>query len=400
LKTTLEPASVFEVFTPTSRAKRNFVPRTAVTDNLVGALQTPGKQIIVYGESGSGKSTLLQKKLDEIYEGQITTRCHATSTFDQLVASAFDQMDAFYRAEQTAGRTSKVSAQLSAEISGIKAAIESGREASDGRVDRRVVPPQLTPQRLGELLGSLGLCWVLEDFHKVPAAEKKYLAQTLKIFSDLAGEFPALKVVAVGATDTARDVVAYDNEMRNRVAEVFVPLMTDAELSAIIYGGQVLLNINLGSLRDTFVTYAMGVASVCHQLALNACLNEGVLSTQAEMFVFTHDNLEPALQRWITEASDSLKATFERALRRHKIRRFDNTRLILRALAKGPLSGLLHAEVLRHVREDEPAIRPVTSRNTCASSWTRNGAAWSWRHRMATSDLSIRCITHSPKRHY
>jgi ABC-type transport system involved in cytochrome bd biosynthesis fused ATPase/permease subunit len=54
--------SVFEVFTPTTQARVNFVERDTVNDRLVDALRTPGKQIVMYGDSGSGKSTLLQRK--------------------------------------------------------------------------------------------------------------------------------------------------------------------------------------------------------------------------------------------------------------------------------------------------------------------------------------------------
>jgi energy-coupling factor transporter ATP-binding protein EcfA2 len=350
--TSLILPTVYEVFTPTSRAKLNFVPRPAVNDHLVAALRTPGKQVIVYGETGSGKSTLLEKKLEELYEAQITTRCHAISTFDQLLLSAFDQLDAFYKAEEAAGRDSRLSAGLTAELIGIRASHEASRSSQSEVTHRRLVPPQLTPQRLGELLGALRLCWVLEDFHKVSPNEKTMLSQTLKIFSDLSGEYPALKVIAIGATDTARQVVEYDAEMRHRVAEIFVPLMDEDELSGIIHGGQVLLNVNMTALRETFVRYSMGVASVCHQLALNACLNEGVMTRSDTGFLFAYSHVEPALKRWVTESSDSLKATFERALRRHKVRKFDNTRLILRALARGPLSGLLHGEILKLIRQE------------------------------------------------
>src|SRR5688500_6621566 len=56
---------VTEVFTPHTRAQINFIPRLVddVSDTLVESLQTPGRQVVVYGESGSGKSTLLHKKL-------------------------------------------------------------------------------------------------------------------------------------------------------------------------------------------------------------------------------------------------------------------------------------------------------------------------------------------------
>ena len=48
------------------------------------------------------------------------------------------------------------------------------------------------------------------------------------------------------------------------------------------------------------------------------------------------------------------KASFDQALRRHKVRKFDNCRLILSALAYGPAEGLLHNEVLAEIRETVP----------------------------------------------
>src|SRR6201999_2025803 len=59
--------SVYQVFTPTTQARVNYVDRPEINDQFVDAVQTPGKQLIIYGESGSGKSTLLANKLEELY---------------------------------------------------------------------------------------------------------------------------------------------------------------------------------------------------------------------------------------------------------------------------------------------------------------------------------------------
>src|SRR5437899_4580431 len=104
--------SVFRVFTPTTQARVNFVPRVAVNDQLVDALRTPGKQLIVYGETGSGKSTLLLKKLEETYSGHITSRCLASTSFDQLLLDAFDQLNPYYIEQTTTTKGKAVSTSL------------------------------------------------------------------------------------------------------------------------------------------------------------------------------------------------------------------------------------------------------------------------------------------------
>ena len=350
----LDTVSVYDVFTPTTQARVNFVPRRGVNDSLVAALRTPGKQVIVYGESGSGKSTLLQRKLEELYPAQVTTRCTAGMTFEQILLNAFDQLGPYYLSGASSSSVSRSGGSLSAEFAGIKAAADASREQSDGRTWSRAIPPQLTVQRLGEFMGAAGRCWLLEDFHKVDPEQKTPLAQAMKVFSDLAAEYRDLKLIAVGATDTAREVVDYDPEMRHRIAEVLVPLMTDDELAAIVDGGSALLNVNLTALRTPFVKYSMGVAAVCHQLSLNACFNEGIFETQAVPFEFSRDQLEGVLEKWVSDSSDTVKAKFDAALRRHRVRRFDNTRLILGALAVGPLEGMLHADILAEIRKAEP----------------------------------------------
>jgi GTPase SAR1 family protein len=346
--------SIYKVFTPTTQARLNFVGRAQVNDPLVDALRTPGKQVVVYGESGSGKSTLVLKKLEELYPAHITTRCSAASTFTNILLDAFDQLDHYYVDTRTHKVGKGVGANLGGQFLTIKTAIETHVNRENSDQNKRVLPPQLTPQRLGEFIGAQNLCWVLEDFHKVPESEKTQLAQTLKIFSDLAADFPDLRIVAVGATDTAREVVQYDPEMRNRVAEIHVPLMDEAELRSIIRNGSHLLNIDSAQVSSDIVSFSSGLASVTHHLALNACIAAGVVETSTALTKLKAIDMESALERYVSESSDTLKALFDIALVRQRERRYDNTRLILGALASGPVEGMSHAAIRAHIQQSQP----------------------------------------------
>ena len=64
-----EKYGVHAVFTPTTQAKVNFVERNKeLTNTFVDAIETPGKQVVVFGESGSGKSTFVKNKLEQVGE--------------------------------------------------------------------------------------------------------------------------------------------------------------------------------------------------------------------------------------------------------------------------------------------------------------------------------------------
>jgi len=343
--------SVVDVFTPTKPARLTFVEREKLNEKLVNALKTPGKQIIVYGHSGSGKTTLLINKLHQLYENHLTTRCIAYMTFEHLILNAFDQLNAFYLSEKQFTEIKSIKASVRGEYLLLKSQVEAYTTAQAKESIKRYIPPQLTTQTLAKLLGSAKLCWVLEDFHKLPDEEKKKLAQSMKVFMDMSDEYPELKIVAIGAVETARQVVDYDPEMINRVAEIHVPLMSDEQIRSIISKGEALLNFSISSsVCDGIVSYTNGLASVCHSLCLNICNAAGIVESLQKKIDVTDSELSKAVEQYIAEASDTLKSTFDKALKRHREVKYDNCRLILEALATFPNEGATRSQILQHIQ--------------------------------------------------
>jgi energy-coupling factor transporter ATP-binding protein EcfA2 len=340
---------VHDVFTPSTQAQLNFVDRASVNPQLMDAIFTAGKQLIVYGESGCGKSTLLMNKLRDTYHAYITTRCSKATTYEQLLLDAFDQLDPFY----TQGRNRTSSKSISPALQAAFVKVSASLSRTESEQQNRALPLQLTAQRLAEFLGAQSMCWVVEDFHKMPAEEKIPFAQSLKIFSDASTEYPDVMVIAIGATDTAREVVEYDSEMTNRVSELYVPPMTPEELGRIIEHGQDLLNVNLSAVADGLVEYSLGMPSTCHQLALSTCVEKGVMKTQKVRLAFTWRDLDPAMNRWIGDSSDTIKSRLFRALGRRVVGKYDNCGLILAAVSSGPLLGMTFDEILAKIRCDQ-----------------------------------------------
>lgn len=345
-----------DVFTPTKPARIAFVERDLVNDKLVNSLTTPGKQIVVYGHSGTGKTTLLVNKLTQLYERHITTRCMKGLKFEQLILDAFDQLAPFYTQERQTTTKTSAGLDLTATYLMLQAKLTAQTSLDSSEKQTRMLPPQLTPQALGRFLGAQKACWVLEDFHKIDASEKEKLSQLMKVFMDLSDEYPELKIIALGAVDTARQVVDYDQEMRNRVAEIHVTLMTEQEIAAIIAKGEKALNVEFNpEIKKLVSRHSNGLASVCHHLCLNMCNAAGIVQTvDGPAFNLTREHCEHAVKTYFEEASDSIKSAFEKALKVRRKTQYANAQLILQAISALPEGGGARIEIHRRIQRSEP----------------------------------------------
>lgn len=350
----MEKYEVYKVFTPTLPARLTFVEREGINTKLVNALRTPGKQVVVYGQSGSGKTTLLLNKLHQLYDDHLTSRCMKSVSFEALLLDAFDQLSAYYCSEKIKSSTSTKSAGLSQDYFTIKSQISASKSEKSEIKAVRIIPPQLTAQALGRFIGASGKCWVLEDFHKIDESERSKLSQLMKVFMDMADEYPALKIVAIGAVDTARQVVEFDSEMKNRVAEIHVPLMENKEVQKIIEKGGELLRAKFNAeLMEGVSSYSNGLASVCHHLCLNICTTNNIYETlEAEKHIDS-EALDQALGVYLEESSDTLKKAFDIAFRQQSFKKYDNNRLIIKAISEFGPEGALRSEIFEKIKEVE-----------------------------------------------
>jgi len=340
------------VFTPTSPAKLSFVERIdKVNDELVDALRIPGMQLIIYGPSGAGKTTLILNKLNQLYENSIITRCMIGMSMEQIILDGFDQLNSYYISETTKSEKITISSDLKASYFGLKAQIEKHYQGKS----TRLLPVQLTPQRLAQYFGASGNCWVLEDFHKITEEEKVKLSQIMKIFMDSSVDYPDLKIIAIGAVDSAREVVKYDPEMKQRVTEIYVPLMTDNEIAKIIYNGEELLNLKFKTnVTKRVLKFSGGLPSVCHHLCLYMCTNNNIYSTLDEQCIFNEEDFDKSVEKYVQSSSDSLKEVFDKAVKVGRVRKYNNPQEILKAFLSLGKDGLNHNEILNKIRKTIP----------------------------------------------
>ncbi|MFT6981732.1 MAG: hypothetical protein ACJAUD_000496 [Crocinitomicaceae bacterium] len=349
-----------EVFTPTTQAQLTFIERESdINDELVESLMTPGKQLIIYGHSGTGKSTLIVNKLNQTYENVIISRCTSEAKFDELILDAFDQLDVYFDENTTKQTTKSIGVTIKKSYALIQGQIQASISSSSSVKSARIIPPQLTPQRLAQFLGASKNCWVIEDFHKLKPDEKTKFAQNMKVFVDTATEYPDVKMIAIGAVGTAREVVEYDKELNNRVSEIFVPPLSKNELHSILDKGEKLLNISFTqNIKNKIVEFSNGLGSICHQLALNLCFSKNIFITSEIKIHFNNSDLKTALEKFIKSNSDTLKGRFDKATKVQRERNFNNGRIILKAMTQLSKDVMNYNEILQNIQNTETTYPP------------------------------------------
>lgn len=306
-----------KVFTPSAPAVETFVEReNRINNHLVDALKTPGKQIVLYGHTKCGKTTLLVNKLKQTYENTITTRCMEGMSFESIILDAFDQLGKTY-SETTKTKGFKIAPEISIAYNEVRTTLKLGEYNSQTQaMGRQVIPPQLTGRRLGDFFGTSKSCWVLEDFHKIKGTDKSKISGLMKVFKDMAEIYPELKIIALGAVGTAREVVEYNHEMEDRVTEIYIPYMKDEEIEEIINSGEKLLNLRFATdVKRRIVKYSCGLPAICHQLCLNICFNKNINETARQLTAINQEDLDKAIEKFVDEKSDTLKKQFDKAIK-------------------------------------------------------------------------------------
>lgn len=306
-KTTLN-----DIFTPNTVAKLTYVNRNSIEEDLEKYLELPGKQIILYGHSGSGKTTLLTNKLKDQNINFIKTHCESNTTFNDLLLQAFDELNRFYTLEKSLSSTYTISSEAKADFKFIGSKIGESNSISSGVKSQRIVPIQLTPQKLAKFLGEIKSVWIIEDFHKVADVEKTRIADVVKIFIDSANQFPNVKIICIGAVGTARELIELDNNLNNRVAELFVPLLTNEEIKSIVEKGFNLLNVRINTeLKDKIVYYSNNLASITHQICYDICFHSNIKKTKFFSDFLNNNAFKIAINSYVRKNSDTFTKIYD-----------------------------------------------------------------------------------------
>jgi len=343
-----------EVFTPSSPATYTFVERHSLNSLLVDSLRTRGKQLIIYGHTGTGKTTLLNNKLNQIYEDFVVSRCTSDMTFHQLVLNAFDDLGKFIISSRTLAKEVSSNFNIASEFKIIQGSINSSNSSRSSEELKPIVPSQLTPQKLASFFGTLRACWVIDDFHKMPIAEKRHLAQWMKVFVDESVNYSTVKIIVIGAVGSAKEVIELDHELNNRVTEILVPFMSEDELKGIIYNGELKLNIQIDSdVIEKISKLSTGVPAVTHQLCLNLCHSKNIYETSDYVITFDNKDFQEALNNYIHQNSGYLRSRYEMATSEQSTSTIPIYYHLIRAFIRSKKRNLNIADFIKYFKEHQ-----------------------------------------------
>jgi len=346
----MDELEVGEVYTPTQPARKNFVERATINKRVIRALKTPGMQVILYGHSGSGKTTLLVNKLSDLNYDFVKTNCTENMTFDTLMSDVFIKLDLVIDSSQTKTQADTEKTSLGPKFLNL---------ANDDTVSvtttrSKVSNLESIELSVAKIIGENEKCWVIEDFHKLKSDVKKKLAQLMKVFMDLSDYYPKLKIIALGAKNTAREVVQLDSEMQNRVSEIYVPLMEQGEIEKIVTKGCSLLNIEITkSTLEDVIKHSNGVASICHHLCLLMCESISIerTDTNDSQFLLDFDDFNYAVSEYIEQESDTLKSCFQNALK------INNSHKVIQSLVDSDHDGLHFDEIKNFINDHFDSVK-------------------------------------------
>lgn len=304
--------SLNDVFTPSSYAKLTYVEREE-QEMLLSAINQPGKQIIVYGHSGVGKSTLVYNTLRQNRLRSIITQCDSETTMDDLMEAISMKLNIFSISQRKLRKSQHISSKQSISSGFLKSKAGSGISNTVESTESPIVDFKVTKQVIAENLGKEEKIWVIEDFHKVSLENRKAIGDLLKVFCDMSNQFINLKVICIGAVNSANELFSLNRDLKKgRVAQIGVEYLNDSQIREIMHVGFKRLNVDVNEEEiDRIVFCSNRIASVTHSICRQMCLIKGIKTSSLLRRSISKDAFDEAILHFVKENRDSYEGLIE-----------------------------------------------------------------------------------------
>lgn len=308
------PPTIKDVFTPNITATCNYVERPHLEDIFDRNFSKAGVPFIVFGSSGSGKSIIINKKLKALKIKTINICCATDTTISDIVKKAYKQVSDKYDLKYIT-KTNQQNIQSKALISALNPNISTTMDLSSSITTNYVKEELDDYQSLAEVLGQNSITLIVDDIHKLSEKEKDRLADLIKTFINISSTYNNLKIICIGATGSAKEIVMLDNNLKNRVCELEVPYLSNEEIKTLIYNGCDLLNIEMeDNLVELIVNYSNRLASLAHNFCFDICHKKNIKKMNLRKTQLTCEDFQIAANEYINTHADTLSEIYNRAI--------------------------------------------------------------------------------------
>src|ERR1019366_135715 len=229
-----------------------FAGRTTQMVRLLDVVEQPGQHAAVYGGRGVGKTSLAKVMVKVLTGAKSTTialhyTCSATDTFSSVWQSVFDDLLITMRtpAFGFSGQATNVDVP-SSEILALTSPVS----------------PDSVRRGLFMLGQAAPLAIFIDEFDRLPEAEKVGFADTTKVLSD---QLVPATVALIGVADDIDGLIAAHESVRRSLGQIFMPTMSEPELAEIIEKGSVACNMTVDpAFTNRVVSLAQGLPNYVH----------------------------------------------------------------------------------------------------------------------------------------
>ncbi|MDX8152762.1 hypothetical protein SK069_14235 [Patulibacter brassicae] len=322
-----------EVFTPSSLPVKEtnvYAARTEAEESLDRAL-TRSEVPVVFGEYGVGKTTLIKKHFAEAdRDGRlIHFLTPQDRKFDDVARLVLEALDYEVVVETTKGRGATIGGEAEASYFSVLKAKLKGEitESSSSRTELLVRTP--TDHGLLNAMADAEIVLALDEVHTASEGFRRQLASMIKANNGLNRGWP--KIVVIGTTADAAELVKEDQGIDRILREVRVNPMTDDEARFVVTNGMGKLDIHIATeLVERMVRTAAGAPALLQEV----CLDVAERTVKRETGEVSDEDIDYAVTTFIKTSERRLTQRYMEAIETVGPKRY--RKQILRAMAESP----------------------------------------------------------------
>jgi AAA+ ATPase superfamily predicted ATPase len=274
-----------DVFVEVGLPKCTFVRRPELERSIESWRMNSAKHLLIFGASKSGKTSLWKKCIGG-EDRVIKVPCNSSTSLQEVYSIIAYKLNAFYSAETSQSSSINIAGTAEAQgglgrIGSVKAGVQLGGSGSVSEKYDRAAKPIINSTFVAQLLkkNNGSKIVVLEDFHYASEEFKSALAEDLKAFSD-----DNCPWILVGVQHRTSGLLAYNQDLQQRVSELSVEGFNDQQLEKIITLGGTALNIDFSKeISERIVQESLGSASLVQYICQKICQIMGIYKTEREL---------------------------------------------------------------------------------------------------------------------